>query len=380
MIKRWWTISLLTLVASLACIPNIAEAQDFTGSKLLNDSSAQNLYLRWENSYFFRDREYYGKIAKGYMSIGVFAKPTLEYYFTRNTRVNAGAYLLKYSGRDKFSQLIPIFSVEQRLFKHAYLVLGNIYGTNSHQLDEPIYRMGNYFTNNVEYGGQILFDFKHLTSDFWLNWTHFIQEGDPLRESFQMGASLNWEMGTEAWRLAIPLQLFTVHHGGEISSSTRPTTTLFNGATGVKIYYRFMKNKQLSIEPMIYRYKALRGPESGIYSQAFKQGWASYIKIRYKQPYFSFMAGYWQANKFIAPYGEQLFQSVSNIDSNYTEASKQLLSFKFIFNYPVSKGIHIQLRSDEYYDFTSFKMNHSYSLYFIINEAFFVKHLKSNIQ
>ena len=352
-------------------------AQDYVGTKLLRDSSNHELYFRFENTEFIRNRELYSEFTEGFVNFGFMAKPSLEYYFTPNTRINVGVYVMKFSGRDNFTQAIPILSIQQRFLKNFSLVLGSIYSTNTHNLDEPIFKMDNYYLDNIEYGMQLLFNNRFLDADFWINWEQHILKNDPFQEKFQMGFSSKLKFGNESFGLEIPLQLLTLHKGGQIDASDDPAVSVFNASTGVNLIYNINKNNSIRIEPSVYSYKALRMPTTGVYENTYRNGEGYYIKLKYNNPYFRFVAGYWLGHKFIAPKGDFLFQSVSELDSDYKQEYRKLINLKFILNYPISKSINIQLRSDEYYDMHTSKMNHSYSLFFIINHSFFISKIKT---
>lgn len=352
-------------------------AQDYVGTKLLRDSCNHELYFRFENTEFIRNRELYSEFTEGFVNFGFIAKPSLEYYFTPNTRINVGVHVMKFSGRDNFTQAIPIISIQQQFLKNFSLVLGSIYSTNTHNLDEPIFKMDNYYLANIEYGMQLLFNNKFLDADFWINWEQHILKDDPFQEKFQMGFSSKLKFGNESFGLEIPLQLLTLHKGGQIDASDDPAVSIFNASTGVNLIYNINKNNSIGIEPSVYSYKALRMPTTGVYENTYRNGEGYYIKLKYNNPYFRFVAGYWLGHKFIAPKGDFLFQSVSELDSDYKQEYRKLINLKFILNYPISKSINIQLRSDEYYDMHTSKMNHSYSLFFIINHSFFISKIKT---
>jgi len=219
-------------------ISNIC-AQDYLINKQLRDSSKNDLYLNFENTYFIKDNEFDNSYTIGFMGIGVFAKPTLDYYFTNNTRVSAGVFLLKYSGKDHFTQTIPIFSVQQRLTKNLDMIVGSIYSTNSHQIFEPIFRADKFYMNNVEYGLQFLYHSPKIVSDLWLNWEDYILKNDPFQEKLQLGSTSNFTLLSNKFGLHIPLQLLIHHQGGQINANSYPISTILNGATGLKMEYHF---------------------------------------------------------------------------------------------------------------------------------------------
>ena len=351
-------------------------AQPYIGSKQLLDSNENNLFLRFEATSFLKDNEYNNHFTKGGMNIGFFVKPTLEYYITPRTRLNLGVHVLKYSGREEFTQVIPIFTVQQRLVKGLDLVMGSFYGTNSHNLEEPIFNMDNYYKNNIEYGGQLLYHSKYFDGDAWLNWETHIMKDDPFQEQFQMGISTNLKFQFNKFKIQIPLQLFTIHKGGQIDSNPAPARSYFNGVSGLRFIYAFNKNNAISFEPLVLRYKALRMPDTGQYAYPYREGEAYYLKLKYSNKYIRLMVGYWHARAFVAPKGEFLFQSVSNYDPNYTQKYRKMIPFKVIINYPVSKFVNIQIRTDNYYDIMTTRIDHTYSLYITINDAFFLTKVK----
>lgn len=350
----------------------------YVGDKLLRDSSERNLSLRFENTNFIKDNETRSILTNDRTYIGFFAKPTLEYYLTNNTKINAGVFLLKYSGLDNFTRVIPILSVQQRLSKHLDLVMGSIYGSSYHNLDEPIFRIDNYFTDNVEYGAQFLFHSKYFDSDLWINWKNFIFIGDNHPERFQTGWASEFKYDINSLSISIPIQEYTYHQGGNIDSSGAPIYLLLNGATGIKFKYNLNKTTSVSFEPMAYLYNAFTSPESGQYALKLTNGNALYMKLKFNSKYVDAIVGYWYAKDFVAPDGDYLFQSLSVKDPNYYQKYRKVIPFKVIFKYPVNKYIKIQLRTDEYYNVIDDALDNSFSLFFIINQDFFISKIKKN--
>ncbi len=357
------------------CLSIFSFSQLYVGDYLLRDSSEQSLFFRFENFNFIKDDEFYSHLTNNSTNIGFFVKPTLEYYFTNNTKVNAGVYLLKYSGLDNFTKIVPIFSVQQRLSKHLDLVMGSIYGSAYHNLEEPIYRINDYFTNNVEYGAQFLYHSKYFDSDLWLNWEQFIFVGDPHQEQFHLGWSSSLKYDISNFSISIPLQLYVSHNGGTIDSCPAPVISIFNGMSGIRFKYNFNNNTSLSFEPMVYKFSALAYPESGPYSLPLTDGEAYCLNMKFRSKYIDATLGYWYAKDFVAPRGEYLFQSISVKDPTYYRKYRRVIPLKLIFKYPVNRFIKLQLRTDDYYNVTDRVMDHSYSLFLIINQDFFIRNI-----
>lgn len=353
-------------------------AQLYVGDRLLRDSSEYFLSFRFENTNFIKDNEFSSDLTYNATHIGFFAKPSLEYYLTNDTRVKAGIFLLKYSGLNNFTQAIPIFSVQQKLNKHLDLVMGSLYGTSYHNLSEPIFRIDNYFTDNVEYGAQFIYHSKYFDSDLWISWEKFIFVGDPYQEKFHVGWSSEFKYDINSLSVSVPIQLYTFHQGGTIDLSTAPVYSLFNGASGLKIRYNINKTTSLSFEPMIYLYNALSSPDSGLYSLKITDGNALYLNLKFNSKYFDARVGYWYATNFVAPSGEYLFQSLSIKDPNYYSKYRKIIPFKVILKYPVNKYIKIQLRTDEYYNISDGVFDNSFSLFLIVNQDIFISRIKNN--
>jgi len=353
-------------------------AQLYVGERLLRDSSEQILSFRFENANFIKNNEFSSDLTNSATYIGFFAKPTMEYYLTNNMKVNAGVFLLKYSGLNNFTQAIPIFSVQQKLSKHLDLVMGSIYGSSYHNLSEPIYRIDNYFTDNVEYGAQFLYHSKYFDSDLWINWEKFIFVGDTYPERFHAGWVSEFKYDINSLSISVPIQLYTFHQGGTIDSSTAPVYSIFNGVSGLKFKYNINKTTSLIFEPKVYLYSALSSPDSGQYALDITDGNAIHMNFKFSSKYIDASIGYWHAKDFVAPDGEYLFQSLSIKDPDYYQKYRKLIPFKLILKYPVNKYIKIQLRTDEYYNITDKVLDNSFSLFLIINQDFFISKIKKN--
>ncbi len=346
----------------------------------LYDSCSKTLNFRFESSFFFKNNEYFDSFAYGYTGIGVFAKPTLEYYFTPRLKVNAGVYLLKYSGRDKFTQVIPIFSVQYKIAKTLELVMGNIYGTANHQLAEPLFRYDRYFQQHIEYGFQFLLNTATVHSDLWLSWEHYIMVGDTAQEQLLVGNNTLFHIirHRKGFSLGIPFQMLVAHHGGQLAPPPhKPVSTILNALTGAMLTYRFDAKSSITFESQFLLYEGLNLPDAGeINAQPFKNGWGSYTTLAYQYRNLHVMAGYWYAQRFISPHGEYLFQSVSEIDHNFSQANRQLLTTKIWFDKTIYRSIKLETRFESYYDLMTHKLDYSYGLYIVMNESFFLTKYK----
>ena len=150
------TVKIIFFLTFFWGIKNSFATNTFLTREFLCDSCNKDLNLRFESSSFFKNNEYESDFANGFTGIGVMFKPTLEYYFNKSTKLNFGAFGLKYSGLDGLSQLVPIYQIHHKVTNGFELVFGSLYGNLNHDLAEPLYRFDRYYLDNVEYGVQML--------------------------------------------------------------------------------------------------------------------------------------------------------------------------------------------------------------------------------
>lgn len=355
----------------------ISFGQDFNTKIPLCDSCEKELSLKFESTSFFKNNEYSNQFTKGFTGIGYFVKPTLQYYITKNTKVNAGLFLQQYAGLEKFTKVIPIFSVHQQVHKNIDLIFGSLHGSLSHQLAEPLFRFDRYYQNNVEYGLQALYNSKFAEADVWLNWENYIFKNDEEQEEIEAGLVFDIKLfNKNKFEINVPLQLLFYHKGGQIDVNDAPVTTLFNGNTGIHLKHLYKNKNSIAFKSLFFWYDGIMLPESGINSQLFKSGAAWYFKLKHQLKNFNYSLGYWNANKFIAPKGEYLFLSISENNNTFAEAIRSLICAKAAYIYQPSKPVKIELRADVYYDTISNSFDYAYGLYLFLNEDFFIKQLK----
>ena len=352
-------------------------AQSLLTKKFLCDTCERKLYLRFESTAFMKNNEYLSKYAIGKTGIGFNAKPTIEYFFNKNTKINIGVYLLKYSGLTEFTQSIPIFTLQHKLAKGNELIFGNIYGNLNHELAEPLYRFGRYYTNNIEYGFQYLHKSKYFETDLWLNWEKFIFSGDPFQEEFTVGNHSKLKLiNTSKFKLKGDFQSTLSHKGGEIDEFEGPAINLFSGAYGFDMDFIF-KHIKCGISQKRFWYRGSNIPLSGPNFQHFNHGKGNYITSYLMHKVFNFKAGYWKGEKFISPKGEYLFMNISEDDINLKQDVREILTGKFTLKRKISKNLRLELRTEIYLDLDKPNTpDYTYGFYFVANELFFLKKLR----
>ena len=374
MIKNIRSIALVWIFILISAQVLLAQNSAFRIFSPLCDTCNHDLSLRFEGSSFFQNNEYFDPFAMGLTGIGFYVQPTLEYYFMPNLKVNAGVFALKYSGLDHFSQVIPIFSIQYQAAKSLEIVFGNIFGTLNHNLEQPLFRYDRFYTNHVEYGMQFLLNTKNIKSDLWLHWVHFILPGDTAPERLVVGNNtLIHLLSHKNFSVNLPVQFLFTHRGGQMEPGPHYVSTLFNGLTGLKFKYDLNSFSSLQFQPLIAFYHALNLPDPGRPGyQPFQNGFGLYPKIQYSFHHFNLMTAYWYGNKFIAPEGEYLFQSVSEINPNYTEAIRKLWVSRVWYNKTMGKYLNLEVRLSTYYDLHHQNLDYSYAFYMLINQNFFL--------
>lgn len=369
--KREMNKLLISSLISLILVVNTVQSQDFDTRETLCENCDKELFFRIQSTSFLKNNEYFNDFAKGFTGIGFFVQSKLEYYVVKNTKLNAGIHFLKYSGIDNFSQVIPLFSVQQKLGKHLDLVFGNLYGTLSHRIKEPLFRFDRYYQDNVEYGLQFLYHSKFITSDLWVNWEKYIFKKSPFQEKFTVGSVSDFTFfSNHKIKATIPLQMLFFHKGGQIDTSSKPISTIFNGAVGLDVKYLINNDNEISFEPLFFAYKGLSLPESGENSEQFSSGRAFYIKTKYRYKNANIGFGYWNSEKFIAPKGEYLFLNVSEHNPEFSQKQRKLITSQFSFSYRFSKSVNLVFIANAYFDLNNSDLSHSAGLYLLIDDSF----------
>jgi hypothetical protein len=343
----------------------------------LNLADSNKLFLAIENGNYFKNNYYYNNFEVGYKEIGWFLQPTLQYCPTGDTRLSAGVHMLKYSGLEGLTRFTPVVSFQYRMTEGIDLIIGTIYGTTNHKLIEPIFQFDRYNTNHVENGFQFLFDKKHVWSDLWMNWETFIFDRSPIQEQFTVGTSTQVKLTDpdNNFQVLIPLQTLIAHKGGMHTIVEAHVQTYFNYVYGIDLEYKLGGKifQNLAFRGYMANYKDL----SIVREQPYTSGTGLYPNILIEGKFLDLMLGYWKAQRFIATRGEYLFQSVSEVDSSFTEAQRRLLTFKLALHHTIGKGIEVGARLESYMDLKHRNIDYNYTLFISFNHRIFLHELKS---
>lgn len=367
------------LIVNLTIIFQVLTAQEispFQHFKNINPQDSSKLFFRFENLNFVKNNEYKGEQLEGRIWIGYLATPKLVYYPSKNFRIEAGARLQKYTGREDFTKSELVFSAVYKVSDKANFILGSLNQNNNHNLSEPIFEPERYFTDMGENGIQLKYQAKKLKFDTWINWEQFILENDPFQEKFTFGLSANWQLNSDASKnsLSIPTEIFYAHRGGEIDNSDEPVQTIGNFASGLE-FIRKVENSRIKswhIKTMAYYFS----DNSSLKEFTFDKGHAFYPQISVDTKKSHLSVGYWNAYKFASSKGSELFRTKVEASEKDTETRNEMLTLNYYYEHKIAKGIHFGGKLDVYYDLNKSVENFATSVYLRINGDFFLKKIR----
>lgn len=333
-------------------------------------------YIRIKNANFFKNNEYANEFKIGSSITGLFLEPTLDYYASSKTRIRAGVHFLKYYGRDDIDRAAPILTVQHAVSNNINMVFGTIFGTANHGLKEPLFGFEKYLVDNYENGMQFLFDYPSFIGDIWLNWEQFIKEGDPFQEKFTAGTNMYFDLykGSHI-RLGVPFQALFRHQGGQIDNTNLPADTQSNLLQGIKFQWLRTDGffKYFNLEQDWCQFLEIN-PRSSI---EITQGYGFFSTLSFGTKVGEFSLGYWNSSDFNAPHGEQLFLSTSAYNPDFYMTGREVLSIKYQYHYSINNFLDFVLRIEPYYHFHSDRLDHSISVYLLVNKDFFLSNALS---
>ncbi len=332
----------------------------------IDRSGKGELTFSLDNVNFIRDNEYDGRLTKGYTLPGLWIQPTFGYQPLRNLRVEAGVYLLRYWGANKYPNLnysdiaewkggqtqtgfhcLPVFRVQLALSNTFDIILGTLYGKNNHNLIDPLYNKEMGLTGDPEAGIQLLWKTRPMDFDMWVNWESFIFQDDDHQESFTFGLSTRFKANNSAARTNVyfPVQMLFQHRGGEINpdAESRSVKTWLNAAAGVglDIHLRNRIFTKLNLEATAAYFGQQKGE-----MLPFDKGYGVYAKATADIWRFQVHVGYWQCKDFITVFGNPLFGTVSTFEKGLTYNKPKLVTASVEYSQSLAKGFSWGIHAD----------------------------------
>lgn len=364
-------ITFILLILSIV-FGNNSFAQDnrmFLNDRTIDPSETRELTLEFDGAPFFKNNEFKGNFIKGYSLPGFNMEIKAVYQPTDKVRLEAGAYVLRFWGAEKYPSLaysdiaqwkgdqyqkglhlLPLLRVHFNLGKGLDIVAGNLYGRANHNLILPLYNPELNLISDPEAGIQLLYTSRYFDSDLWINWESFIFDESDHQEAFTVGFSSQLRANRKDAPLHIyfPIQTVIQHRGGEIDTSDRSVQTLVNASAGVggrwNTGYHTFKNLSLEVHALgFYQQKG------GVTS--FNKGAGFYAQAAADISSFQIKTGYWQAGDFASLLGSPFFGTVSLSEENYYFQGTKMIYAGAGFLKSLGKGYSMGIDIDIYHHF-----------------------------
>ncbi|MBL6445463.1 hypothetical protein JMN32_04040 [Fulvivirga sp. 29W222] len=358
-------LGLLMLLAASLQVKAQLDNRKFEQRSEVVPADSNSLFLGLNSLGFTKNNEYFNDIADGYTLFGYQLNPYLSYNPAPNFKITAGVYLQKDFGRDDYNEIAPVFSLEY-VHGDTKVIFGNLEGSVSHRLIEPLYDFEKVLVDRLENGFQLIVDKDNLFVDGWVNWQNMIYKGDFDQEEITGGLSFDYKvLQTDQLSLSVPLQFLVMHRGGQIDSSPAPLQTYTNTAVGFTLEY---VNQQGSFVKSIHtdNYYVNHKDFSTERLQVFEDGSGWYLNAGVKtRAKVDFLASYWRGHEFISIAGGQLYPSVSSTfkSPGTVEEVRELLIFRVTHNLKVTDQIWLTTRFEPFYDLGNGNFEFSHGFY-----------------
>ncbi len=360
-------VAFIFFVCNFNTIAQNVHYEEIMSKQKLTDSSCLDVNL--QNVNFFKNNEYF-HLTDGYTLIGSVLKPNVIYRPFRDIELTAGAHLLKYSGLDKFSHILPFYRVQYSPNETVSLIFGNVFGGLSHKLVEPLFSQERFYTNKPESGFQLIVKNKRFFFDTWIEWENFIFEGDPSQEELFGGISSSFNILhlNNALKFNLIAQFSAFHRGGQIDSCDRPLQTLINTSAGIaidwQINHEILKNIQLKAQYISYK------DASSETELAFESGHGKWFEAKAEFSVATMQLFFWQGDKFISPKGDAIFMSDTETSESVVMENKKIIGFRPAYRKKIHESIVFSAGVDFYYETISQSFDYSYGVSLLLRHSF----------
>lgn len=356
---------LLLTFGLLAGFWSHAQYQDLLVPAGAPKKQSKILHLGFQDLSFIKDNEYFNLIADGYTLLGNQLYIDFNYRPQPNYKITMGASLLKYDGLSVFSKVVPYLGLEIDQGNSTFY-LGKLYTADNHGLADEIYTFERQLDQrHIENGLQHRFKNKHWQTDTWLQWEHFIFKGDTMRERLNFGQTTTYKTSFNHWTVSFPLQVYLQHRGGQINlkkpydDPKNNAIVIANGLSGLAVENHLTKQTTIGLKYLYYIFRTnTNRPEELIFTSGTAQKLQIYLKHRHWATFLAF----WQANRFVAPKGNDMFQSISrrterfldqnnqtvSVFKNHTEPNRKLLCLTTTYHKEIFKNLNLAFVIDVY--------------------------------
>ncbi|GGF16496.1 hypothetical protein [Hymenobacter cavernae] len=331
---------------------------------------------------FFKDNEYFNKIADGYTLFGTQFNPRLTYFPSPNLRVEAGVFLWKDYGNPRLQQVRPTFTaVYQSPNGKNRVLFGNIESHLHHGYIEPLFDFERVILKRLEEGLQYQFQARHVRLDTWVDWQRQQYRYSNYQEEITGGLASEFILtpdSTRNWRFSVPVQFTAQHHGGQIDTLDKPLQTLFNYSLGLRVARQLPSRTVQRLRAEAYG--AFFDDHSFTKAYPYSSGTGLYLNAGADTRFVNVLLSYWQGNHFVAPLGGRLYQSVSTTVANpqFTDANRKILLVRFLRDFRLPGHVVLSTRLEPVYDFNAHLLDFSCGVYLNFNQEFFLAKLRAS--
>src|SRR5688572_6413952 len=389
---------LLTFLANVcwAQLPNLA----FQKNPDVNPVYAKELRLGIRTLGFFKNNEYFNKIADGYTLFGYHFMPSLQYYPSEKVKVEAGALFWKDFGSFKVNRFQPTLTVTYTTGPHT-LLFGTLNGNANFNYIEPLWDFERQLLVPLQNGVQYVYLGRKFDFQGFIDWQVMQYAFDTRQEEVGGGFTSNiflhrklklaateqdsanthgisGNLGYKRHYLTLPVQFTGFHQGGQIDTNNRPLTTLFNGAVGLEYLHEFVprttRKKQFLHSIYTKNYFVGFDDYSFEHQLPFQGGSGIYLNVGADIRFGELMVSYWRGNGYISEFGGRLYQSASTTVKNpgYIEKQRELLIIRHMSTFHITKGVTLTNRFEPFFDLNKGTFEFSTGFYVHFDTDFFL--------
>jgi hypothetical protein len=375
---RLYILLLFTGICFTSRSQHISGAMNFSNS--IEEKDNNSISFSYSNLFYLRDYEYFHNIQTGYTLFGTWQYPRITITPNKNLKLEAGVLLQKEFGDNDLNKVWPVFSLRWQK-NNFYFNLGAFEGSQSHQLVEPLMQYDEVIERPIEEGVQFKINKKRFQLDTWLDWELRQKKDADYPEELTGGLSFSYTITRpgKAIQVKIPLQIIIPHKGGQLDTNSSVVSTTINHAKGIWVEWNNPDKKnwlqQLRMDG--YHVGYYHSQDENVF--AYNKGNGILINFFARSKWdVSLLASYWNGNKYIAPHGGKLFQSISSITGreDYKEPERQLLLLNLLYEKEVVPGFFIDLRYSPYIDLHNHFLEHSFLALFSYRKNFHLGYLK----
>lgn len=328
------------------------------GIALFAQTDSSSVSVNIYSSAFFDNKEFTGDIKKGYTNPGFFVQPTLRYGMSQ-FNLNAGFHLLYLAGADSLAQFVPYLSLACNLTESVTMTVGSLKSRDNRSLPDALFKYERSYMNQPELGVEFNLTKPRLEGDLWINWERYIAKASPFQEEFTVGFVGRYRPSTfeQKHGFYVSALALTTHQGGQIDSSNLPVTTLTNMGFTTGHRFNLMSGATLAGVELSGYWSSDKSPTPHI---KYRDGFALHPRIMLEWPVVRLDLGYWYANKFVNPRGEELYGSVSTISEAFDASTRELITLQFLFHKTLHRQFVVSTGFNAYIDIRSGLTEYSY--------------------